>query len=120
MNGKRKGSAGEREFCDWLFSRWELEIKPERNLAQTRDGGLDILLPPFGFEIKRCERIQLAQWWSQCTSAASEVDLMPVVAFRQNRKDWEFLISAKHIGLDYGWLHMNSRTFLRWSKKMIE
>lgn len=126
LNAKTKGASGEREFCQYLYDNFKLEIKPERNLTQTRDGGADIICHPFAFEIKRCETLKFYDWWSQVRDAVSNkhglaFGLIPVVAFRQNKKDWEFLISAQNIGVGFGFVHINSQVvFNEWVKNKIQ
>jgi len=124
LNARAKGANGEREFCEWLSKNFSIP-KPERNLEQVREGGADILCRPFAFEIKRCENILLQKWWTQINTAVSNqhgkaFGLEPVVAFRVNAKDWEFLISAKHIGVFAGYLHMPAHVWKKWAMNYIE
>ena len=65
INGRAKGASGEREFAQWLFSEFNLKEKPTRNLDQVRDGGGDLIVPPFMFEVKRVETLDLHRWWLQ-------------------------------------------------------
>jgi hypothetical protein len=118
INGRRKGAAGEREFCDWLQNHLKLKEKPTRNLEQTRNGGADILgVKPFVFEVKRVEKLALRKWWIQVKKASEhDVTNIPVVAFRQNGKPWSFLISAIYIGLDAGYMRLEEVEFKRWIK----
>lgn len=124
LNARAKGASGEREFCDWLAKNFNID-RPERNLNQVREGGVDILCNPFGFEIKRCETIALHKWWLQVTTAVNNKSgkafgLEPVVAFRVNGKDWEFLISAKHIGVATGYIHMPAHVWKKWANNYLE
>lgn len=119
LNARNKGAAGERELARWLMEHLSLSELPQRNLEQVRSGGAD--LTPVGnllFEVKRCEVLQLNSWWIQVKSAA-RYDQEPVVAFRQNRKQWMFLISAKHIGVENGYLLLNGYTFLKWANDQL-
>lgn len=119
INPRTKGASGEREFCRWLYDNLEVPM-PTRNLEQVRSGGSDIIdIEPFYFEIKRVEKLNIDAWWRQVSKAARNTNdgsIIPVVCFRQNRKDWEFLISAKYIGLEKGFLRISESTFLRWIK----
>jgi len=121
INARSKGANGEREFCKWLYENLNVSM-PTRNLEQVRSGGSDIIdIPPFYFEVKRVEKLCLYKWWNQVRKAVDkQVDssLVPIVAFRQNRKDWEFLISATHIGIDKGYLHITERVFLKWIRNI--
>jgi len=116
INIRHKGQEGEREFCRWLQKTLELDFLPTRNLDQTRNGGADILgIGQFVFEIKRCEALEQRQWWIQVVASSTPSE-MPVVAYRQNKRKWNFLISAKHIGLDKGFIHLQELEFSNWIK----
>jgi len=130
INSRRKGATGEREFCDWLFKNFtEVIEKPKRNLLQVREGGADIICPPFMFEIKRTEKVNLTAFWFQVKKATikyieSGADgcefLIPVVAFRQNNKPWKFLIGAEYIGVETGFLEITERVFIKFAKQQFE
>jgi len=119
VNGRTKGAVGEREFCRWLFDNLNVPM-PERNLEQVRSGGSDVIdIEAFFFEVKRCESLNLDAWWVQVVSAVRKSlddSNIPIVCFRQNRKPWEFLISAKEIGLERGYIRVSERIFLKWIK----
>ena len=117
---KAKGSAGEIELCRWIEKTFELEKKSlQRNLEQTRDGGSDIMgFPPFQFEVKRCEVTAKRDWWLQVSSALRP-SRQPVVAFRRNRQPWRFLISARNIGLENGYMELEEREFTLWAKNVL-
>ena len=117
INVRAKGAAGELEFCRWMFDNLNVPM-PTRNLEQVRSGGSDIIdIEPFYFEVKRCETLSLYSWWNQVRKATEKQcndELVPIVAFRQNRRDWEFLISANHIGIEKGYIRISERVFLKW------
>ena len=121
INARTKGATGEREFCSWLHARLCLEEMPLRNLEQVRSGGADVIeipeLPGVMFEVKRCESLSLLKWWHQVRRACSEEHHIPIVVFRQNRKDWEFLISSEIIGVPNGYIRMSHIVWLKWIKK---
>jgi hypothetical protein len=118
INGRSKGASGEREFAKWLESVLGLSWTPQRNLEQVRSGGADIIdIFPFIFEVKRCESLSLKDWWVQVVNACSKPDEIPVVAYRQNRQPWRFLISAKNIGLDKGYIQLDEHVFKPWLQK---
>lgn len=122
INVRSKGANGEREFCKWLYENLNVPM-PTRNLEQVRSGGSDITdIEPFFFEVKRVETLLLDDWWRQVSVACkrSWQDPVPVVAFRQNRKPWEFLISATHIGCKRGHVRVNQRIFLEWASKILQ
>ena len=98
INSRAKGANGEREFAKWLKENLNLQTLPQRNLEQVREGGSDILgVGQFVFEVKRVENLDLLTWWNQVVNDARLLNKEPVVAFRQNNKKWEFLISARNI-----------------------
>lgn len=133
INGRRKGASGEREFCKWIEHLLVLSYTPKRNLEQVRSGGADVLgIGHFIFEVKRVERQNLPKWWRQVTAATKEykkeVSLMsdipteavyfePIVVFRQNKQPWNILISAKHVGLKYGFVQLGKHETVEWLKK---
>ncbi len=125
INSRAKGAAGEREFCKWIVNNLniiEQEINPERNLEQVRSGGADIIgVTPFVFEVKRVENLDLQGAWVQVVTAKrkNHSGWHPVVAFRYNRKPWEFLISAQHIGLDLGYIRLTKSTFKKWANNIL-
>ena len=74
-----KGKRGEREVCDELQPVVDSVAKElgmaapriRRNLAQSGDGGEDIIgLPWYAIEVKRCETLALDKWWRQCVTQA--------------------------------------------------
>ncbi|RLI66172.1 MAG: hypothetical protein DRO88_02580 [Promethearchaeia archaeon] len=113
VNARAKGARGEREFCKWLQEKLDLPITPERNLDQVRNGGADIVFPPFIFEIKRCELLAQRKWWLQVKKASRKMPgLIPVVCYRRNKLPWKFLIPKD----PYGYVEMKEEDFIRWMK----
>lgn len=123
INPRTKGASGEREFCRWLAENFNVP-PPQRNLEQVRSGGSDVIdVEPFYFEVKRCEALSFEAWWRQVRKAvikACDNRLIPVVAYRQNKQPWRFLISAEFIGVDKGFLHVSERVFIRWARDKID
>lgn len=92
MNGKgkrQKGAQGERELAKILED--ELGFVVSRNLGQARDGGDDITVQKFRFEVKRQERLNIMAWCEQVEQACKQGDV-PVVAFRQNGEQWRITL----------------------------
>ena len=123
VNPVHKGKAGEKEFCKWLQKNLGLEYEPERNYNQSSSGSADIIsVDGWCFEVKRRETLDLDSWWWQVAVASKKKDRRgrnlgePVVAFRQNRKPWEFLVSAAAIGLETGYIRMKEDVFIRYAK----
>ena len=119
INSRTKGASGEREFASWLQRVLSLTETPLRNLEQVRSGGADIVdVPPFIFEVKRCEQLDLRKWWMQVTKAqGQDHHLERVVVFRQNRKPWKGLISANHIGLETGFVEIQEYELEKWIQR---
>lgn len=121
VHALNKGKAGEREFCKWLKDN--LDIDTTRNLDQAREGGADVTTDDFLFEVKRRETLDLQSWWNQVAKAHKQTrnqHLIPVVCYRQNRKQWQFLISAKFIGLEKGFVHLEERIFKQWALEIVK
>ena len=122
MNNRAKGASGEREFCKWMENNLKLDHRPTRNLEQVRGGGSDIIdVYPFCVEVKRREVLDLQSWWIQVKHDAKKLgdDAIPIVAFRQNRKPWEFLISSGYIGLEIGFIRLTEKTFIDWADNAL-
>lgn len=125
INSRTKGATGERELCDWLFENFQLSEKPTRNLDQVRDSGADVICNPFAFEVKRRETLDYISWWGQIKRAVENKNgkafgLEPVVAFRQNGYKWQFMISARHLGILDGWIVLSERVFKIWALRFVE
>ena len=87
---REKGAKAERELASLLCEHLG---DVTRNLAQTRDGGHDLIgVGPFAVEVKRRERLDIAGWWRQACGQANESGLVPALAYRQSRKPWRFVV----------------------------
>jgi len=117
LHAQRKGKAGEVEFCKWLMRNLSIDV--ERNYNQANGHSSDVITDDFIFEVKRREVIDLDSWWLQVAIAKKRhpnLDLIPIVAFRQNRKKWGFAIPANLIpGMDLGYLVVNERVFIQFA-----
>ena len=128
INSRTKGQTGEREMARWLKLNLKLEHEPQRCLEQVRFGGagriqqgFDLVgCQPFAVEVKRQEKLSLRSWWMQIVNSATEDYPHPVVAFRQNRGKWRFLISARNIGLERGFLCLEEREAKEWMIRVLE
>lgn len=98
---RAKGAGGERELAA-LLTGWAGEVgmavQLARNLEQVRGGGHDLIgLECYGLavEVKRVEALALGAWWRQAVRQAEQAgNLIPVLAWRQNRRPWGFRIRA--------------------------
>jgi Holliday junction resolvase len=88
---KNKGGAGEREIATLLNDRLGLDIK--RNLEQCRSGGYDLVgLDGIALEVKRCKALSMKSWWDQAVAQAETLGLVPVLVYRLDRKQWQFVL----------------------------
>ena len=120
MKARTKGHSGERELCRLLENRLGID-RIERNVDQVRDGGADILsIPGFAIEVKRHEKLNITVWWEQATRQAINKECTPILAYRQNRKPWNFAIPASFI-LPGSWdyIILREETFIDWFKKQL-
>lgn len=120
----QKGKSGENEFCQLINHHFDVNL--ERQYNQASGDSTDVIFDPyFLFEVKRREKLDFDPWWSQVRHAEKAYKLkykkyiMPVVAFRQNRKEWEFLIPASLIGIDTRYLHVDRYVFLTFARNYI-
>jgi len=121
INVNNKGSAFEREVCFWL--RDNLDIHTKRLLGQAREGGADIETEHFIIEVKRREKLDLYEWWGQVERAKNnhkDKDIIPVVCFKQNNKNQEFLIPANLLpNVDRGYMRVSSLVFKKFARGII-
>lgn len=113
INVRNKGRSGESEFVNRFQPFFPETLK--RNLLQTREGGADISgCSPFQIEVKRCEKLEKDKWWKQVNRALTDESEIPVVAYRQNKRPWRFLMSVRLVGVDSdGWLEMSEDDWVR-------
>jgi hypothetical protein len=97
---KSKGANAERELAKLLGDR--LGISLQRNLEQWRSGGFDLLSDlPLAIEVKRCEQLQLNQWWKQALRQ-SQGGKIPVLCYRQSRQPWRIVVPLAWLtGLEF-------------------
>lgn len=119
---KQKGKKGEQEACEWLRKHlFENQVVPQPNHNQIYIG-CDIIVPPFIIEVKRQETLYLDKWWIQIQKVDKHLlnmdrEFISVVMFRQNHREWEFLIDASAIGCERGYVRLGRSRFLEWAKK---
>jgi hypothetical protein len=126
VNPVHKGKVGEKEFCEFLNVHFDIDLEREYNQASGND--TDIVWDPyFLFEIKRRENLDFYNWWIQVKHAQKDFMrknkkryIMPVVAFRQNRKPWEFLLPASLIGIDTQFIHVDKFVFVNFARNYLE
>ena len=94
---REKGARGEREFFTLLNRYLPERMRLQRELGQTRDGGLDGISTSVSIEVKRQERLNLPKWLQQARDGAAAH--VPVVAYRQNTDSWHCLVDMNPIQL---------------------
>lgn len=113
-----KGASGEREVLGLLGEI--LQRKFERNITQSRYGGADCIdMGRIKLEVKRQERLAIKDWWEQAQRQAK--DEVPVLAYRQSRKPWTFVLDCADVCLleaRGNLIYMDIETFCLLVKKM--
>ena len=101
---RAKGAAGERELAAVVHMHLQdvLAERPQRNLEQTRGGGHDLTgLPYIAVECKRHEQLAVDAWWRQACEQAEAAGAHPVLAYRQSRKPWTFVLPWDLLSPDF-------------------
>lgn len=121
VHAQKKGKRGEIEFCEWLDKNLYNEKTSNRNYNQADGHSSDVITADFLFEVKRQENLALDDWWYQVSVANANTPggLIPVVAFRQNRKKWQFLIPAKLIGIKLGYMLVKEEIFIEYARGIV-
>lgn len=91
---RNKGAGAEREFAALVSAAVGVEVK--RKLGQAREGGDDLQLGKFRFEIKRHENLAIMAWVRQIEACVEKWEV-PVVAFRQSQQEWRCVIKLKDL-----------------------
>lgn len=116
---RSKGHGGEREVARYLetvLDELGIGIPIQRALGQARNGGADIVdVPGLVFEVKRQERLNVPVWWRQVTMAADRQGDIPVLAYRQNRRSWQYCLPAGLLVVGItGYITLDHATFDQW------
>lgn len=99
VKSRRKGANGELEFIKLLSDSFP-SCEFERNYAQAAKSGFDVIgLPGFGIEVKRHKRGRLynLDWWDQVVEAVKPHRLLPMLAYRFDRTEWNILVPAQWV-----------------------
>ena len=117
INSKRKGSTAERKLADILSERFGVQFarvgassgarvkntKLPDNAVEVLTG--DLMVPPgfrFSIECKAVnvninfldESLQFDKWLCQTTNDAKSIGKIPMLCWKQNRKDWIVAVPA--------------------------
>jgi hypothetical protein len=113
INSRAKGASSEREFAALVY-QWA-GIRLIRNLEQCRSGGHDLSVHPddqgavadafrrLAIEIKRYGKATpglIRQWYTQAQAQAQAQGLTPVLAFREDRQDWQVVMPLSLVNAD--------------------
>lgn len=88
MNSKHKGSAGERELCDFLTARGYPAHRNDQRYIGGK-GNPDVSaqgLEDYHLEVKRVERLNVSEAMKQASGDAS--GRIPAVVHRRSREPW--------------------------------
>jgi hypothetical protein len=130
-SSRNKGAVGEREFNAMLgpvvTQACNIAGTPgialARNFAQASAGGCDLdslAHLGFAFEVKRHETLQVNTWWAQIERAALPLRSWPILAYRQNRKDWTFVVDCRMLWIEAkGRVFMEQAVFLSFFEKTL-
>ena len=116
---RQKGQDGEREVIKLLKECCGESAEMKRNLAQTREGGYDIVgFDWLAIEVKRQETLDVEAWWKQTLRQAG-AEKIPVLIYRQNRKGWNVMMWGK-IGEMESRVQVSMVSFKMWLLKEVE
>lgn len=131
VNARNKGAAGEREFIGIIApivtnackATGTAGIILSRNFAQSAVGGCDmdsLAHLGFMFEVKRHETLSINTWWKQIQKAVHGRNCWPVLAYRQNRQPWTFVVDCGTLGIEaQGRVFMEQEVFAAWFEKVL-
>lgn len=130
-SSRTKGATGEREFIGLLAPAVTRAcvaagcqgIALSRNFAQSAVGGSDmdsLAEHGFIFEVKRHEKLAINTWWKQVLAAVRGRNVWPVLAYRQNRQPWTFVVDCRMLWIEAdGRVSMEQEVFLAWFEKVL-
>jgi len=90
---RQKGSRAEREFINALKDQLgDFFGELDKNWNQREGQRWDLKLGPFGVEVKRVEKLQIASWWTEAVTQVKGTELMPMLAYRRSRQGWTIVL----------------------------
>lgn len=91
INGKQKGSRGERQLRDKFREAGFLKSRRTQQYAGNTGDASDVVvpeLPTVHLECKNTEAKNFLDWLDQAERDAAPNDKIPIVAHKRNRRDW--------------------------------
>ena len=102
FGARAKGSKGELEVVKIIntqLEQWGCRPVAERNLLQTRSGGVDICLGQLWVEVKRVQQPSMGAWFKKLHAQLPE-GCVGVIWHRKNRQQWSVWLAPKeHIAV---------------------
>ena len=95
-NSRVKGRAGEQECCRILRKELPMFHVHRNWMAQSAEGGADVVIPGWAIEIKRHKTAaRINDWWVQAAMQAVFFDglVRPVLLYRVDRGEWMAMMS---------------------------
>lgn len=94
MNSRRKGKAGELEFSRLCRAQGYSARRTAQYCGNTGEAADVVGLPGVHIEVKRVERLNLAEAMAQAARDARAHEI-PIVAHRKNREGWLITMPAE-------------------------
>ena len=113
-NSRRKGHDGEREIAGMLREGLDIPGIHRNWMAQSVDGGPDIVLDNWAVEIKRAKVPNIKNWWQQGAYQAKVCNKKPVLMYRLDRHDWRVMVSMHDLRPDLEDFHQVTMDFDSW------
>lgn len=117
-NGKAKGKRGEREAAELLTSILGMSgVNHDKVFHQVHEQSGDIIsIPGLSIEIKRQETLLVTTWWKQAERQAEREGVIPVLMYRQNRRNWRICLPAYLLSprIKDGFIEVSELVFAQW------
>lgn len=119
---KNKGKRGEQNFAEFLNNTLGITDPLAKIKSMHHDQGADQLhVQGLAIEIKRQEILLVDKWWDQACIQADKYGLLPVLAYRQNRKKWSVCIPAYLLCLQFkGYVTLTEDVFQQWLLEWVK
>lgn len=91
-NSKQKGARGEREFAKACREEGYEVRRTAQYCGNTGDASDCVGLPGIHIEVKRTERLHLAEALAQALRDSRKSGNIPIVAYRENNAPWKIIM----------------------------